>query len=180
MPDVQFSFRGLDSFEQILHRWRPQVRKNLKEAFRDIATAWQLEAKRRVPVDTGLTRNTILKEHGENNNFEFYCAVGSNQKHAKYIEFGTKHIAGGRVKALGTGDDITDAQAVHSWPAKDGNAKSKTSASIDLSGKTKGRLRNMTGRFVKGAQEQMPWLRPSFMAIREKALGRLAKALQLD
>lgn len=192
MPDVQFNFQGLDSFQEILNRWRPSVRKKTGEAMRDISAAWQSEAQKRIPVDTGLTRNTVLRDYGQHKNGEFYAACGSNQEHAKFLEYGTKHIAGGKVKALGQNPEITDQQAVHTWPAKERDADKTTrrdgkgrfhkikggSTSASFKG---GALRNAKGRFVRGgAQEQMPWLRPAWMAIKEKAIGRLAKALQLD
>jgi hypothetical protein len=190
MPDVQFNFRGITEYTSIVQRFSAQLNKELGLAFRDIATEWQRQAKLRIPVETGVTRNTVLSEHGRQPNGEWFCAVGSNQKHAKFIEFGTKHIADGAVKALGTGADVTDAQAIHSWPAKDATADQ---GRRDMGGRwvaakggstsamhKGGALRNKLGRFVKASpQEQMPWLRPSFMAIQEKVMGRLAKALFL-
>lgn len=148
---MEIEFKGLKEFLALVDRSSgKEFEQRLRKAVNDSATEWQTEAKQRVPVDTGLTRNTILKSV-ESSNQEISGAVGSNQKHAKFIEFGTKHIAGGAVEALGAGPEITDSQAVKSWPA-------------------------LFSRF--GSRQQMPWLRPAFMAIKQKIVQRLQSALK--
>jgi HK97 gp10 family phage protein len=149
--NVNIEFRGVDEFAAVLKKQSAQVQQETALAMRDIATEWQREAKQRIPVDTGTTRNTVLSEHGRKPNGDFYAAVGSNQRHARFIEFGTKWIAGGAVKALGTDPNITDADAVTTWPALEERG---------------------------GSRQQMPWLRPAFMAIRDRIIKRLQKVLR--
>ena len=141
---------GLDELTRILSLWTPSVKQNLERAFRDITTEWAREAKLRVPVETGQLRNSILTEVGWDEQ-GIFGAVGTNVRHGVFTEFGTDRIAGGRVKALGTGAEITDAQAIKDWPAK---AKD-------------------------GAQrEQMPWLRTAFHVVLPKAQRRIARAIE--
>ncbi len=141
---------GLTEFEKILQQSVPKTRDKLKLAMRDIATMWQMQAKLRAPVDTGILRNQVLNEHGIDTRGEFFAAVGSNQKYAKFVEFGTKYIAGGQVQALGTRPDITDTEAIKSWPAKDKGG---------------------------GQREQMPWLRPAWMHIKDKAMKKIDESI---
>lgn len=142
-------------------------------------TEWMREAKYRVPVETGVTRNTILGNTSVGPD-EAVCEVGSNQKHAAFIEFGTKFIAGGSVAAMGRDPEITDAQAVHTWAAKDQNETSRTSRGLTVDG----RLANRQAVEIKGKrgqvgmQEQMPWLRTSFMKIRLKVIIWLGDCLR--
>lgn len=67
-----------------------------------------------------------------------------------FIEFGTEHIAGGRVKALGTGPVIMDSEAITTWPALQARG---------------------------GSGQQMPWLRPAWQEIKPQALIRLNTAI---
>jgi hypothetical protein len=151
--EIEFRWDGLDVLIKDLKDFGKQAEKELESEMQLIAARWGSEAQRRVPVETGLLRNTIFHESGKEGG-EHYAAVGSNQDYAPHIEFGTDWIAGGAVKALGLSPEITDAQAVTSWPAKDANA---------------------TG----GSMEQMPFLRPAFMAIRDWALKRLENVLRM-
>lgn len=151
--EVDFRWEGLDAFVKALEKFRDDAESELEAELVQIGNRWESEAKRRVPVETGLLRNSIFHEVGKEGG-EQYVTVGSNQDYAPHIEFGTDWIAGGAVKALGLSPEITDAQAVTSWPAKDANA---------------------TG----GSMEQMPFLRPAFMAIRDWALKRLENVLRM-
>lgn len=135
----------------LLRRWESHSHEELRDATRDISVEWQREAKLRVPVESGLARNTIQREHGIDDDGDFFAAVGSNRKYAPYIEFGTDRIAGGRVKALGDDPEIEDGDAVTEWPAKGEDGASR---------------------------EQMPWLRPAFMAIRDWVEDKLIRALR--
>lgn len=177
---IDMTLTGCEELEKFLRGRLAELRPKCERAMNLVGTRWVYEAKLRVPVDNGLLRNTIIKDAG----FDFqgpYCQVGSNQKYAKYTEFGTQHIAGGAVEALGTGDEITDLQAVHSWPAKDGDATRKTSAMIDTAGGAKGRRRNSLGQFLRGRpQEQMPWLRPALAAIKHWIIGKLAEVIMFE
>ena len=150
MARVTTTIFGLDALTRVLSLWNPQMERNMERAFKDIVTEWARQAKLRVPVETGRLRNTILTEVGKDAQ-GLYGAVGSNLTYSPFVEFGTDRIAGGAVKALGTRPDITDAEAVTDWPAK----------------------------AADGAQrEQMPWLRPAFMAIRDKSERRIARAIE--
>lgn len=174
---IKVDFKGVKKFTSLLEGLQKDFEKKVKRATTRGATHWQTEAKLRVPVETGTTRNTILKEVVTNERGEIEGAVGSNQKHAPFIEFGTTHIAGGKVKALGIDPEITDQDAVHTWAAKEENAIDMTSAKIGKDG----RLRDARGKFIGGggrSQEQMPWLRASFMASKPKIVKMLADAVK--
>lgn len=149
---VSMNLMGMSQLTQLLSGGMKRADQRGKQAMRDVTTRWQFEAKLRAPVEYGLLRNTIMKDEGVDND-GIWGAVGSNQEYAKYTEFGTDHIAGGKVKALGTREDVTDAQAIKNWPA------------LDATG---------------GTREQLPWLRPAFMAIREWAIERLASAFRFE
>lgn len=177
---MEFRIDGLKELRQKVGASASQTKANIKRTMIRGKTEWMREAKFRVPVDTGVTRNTILGDVTVTND-EATCSVGSNQEHAKHIEFGTDWIAGGSVKALGTRPDITDADAIHTWAAKEENATKKTSYSANIN---TGRLHNRGGleidgkRGAVGRQEQMPWLRTSFIAIRPKILAWLGDCLK--
>ena len=146
----------------------------IEEILRWLAKAWQAGAKRRAPVGkTGDLRNKVLKAVRWENGIVF-VEVGSNMPYAIFVEFGTKHIAGGRVKKLGLRVDITDRDAIHSWPAKDGQAIASTSDRFDAN---VNRRRTAGGQFAR-VQEQMPWLRPAFNELRPKLYAKIQRILE--
>lgn len=136
--------------EKSLRSYPKAVRTELSKTLNLIGEKWKTEAQRRVPVDTGLTRNTIIKEPVNTKDGELSIAVGSNQLHSNYIEFGTKRIAGGAVKNLGTSPAITDADAIKDWPALQDRG---------------------------GSGQQMPWLRPAANAILDDAIRAMGEAM---
>lgn len=140
---------GADQLRSRMKRWDGSMRRKMHGALQVIGAAWVTEAKKRVPVDTGFLRNSINKSVAVTKT-SFELAVGSSAKYAGFVEFGTEHIAGGRVKALGTTPNITDADAIKTWPALQKR---------------------------KGSKQQMPWLRPSWSAIKVKAITRMNDAL---
>lgn len=173
----QFS-DGLDEFVKKLGRWTKEGRKRLIRAHKIIGQRWLAEMKKRVPRDDGTLAQRLLTNTYEENG-EIITENGSNLAYAKYLEFGTQFIAGGAVKALGDSPDLTDADAIHDWPAKRAEAIKQTSASRDTSGGATGRLRNAGGQFVGGRpQEQMPWLRPSFTEIRKWAIKQIDESYE--
>lgn len=146
---IQMKLEGADSLVDLLERYRDGLEGELVKAFSESCEIWAGEAKRRVPVDTGRLRNGILKEvRRVRGGVE--GRVGTNVKYGKYIEFGTPDIAGGRVKALGPRPDVTDTEAIKTWPALEERG---------------------------GSGQQMPWLRPAFMAIADQIVARIKKAL---
>lgn len=172
--------RELNQLASAFRAWGREAERDLTQAHRTIGNRWKGEAKKRVPVDEGTLKQRILANtYHDRTADEIVTEVGTNVPYGKYLEFGTKHIAGGRVKALGEDEGLTDRQAIHDWPAKSGEAGDKTSASIDAKGGASGRLRNAGGQFLRGSpQEQMPWLRPAFNSIREWAVDLLTKAFR--
>lgn len=171
---VGFELQGADQFNSMLARKIREIEPTVLKAFTVICVKWEYEAKRRVPVETGLLRNKITHEVGRDSE-GLFGAVGSDQKYAVYIEFGTKWIAAGNVKRLGLNPEITDSQSIKIWPAKnEGIIDSKT-------GELKKNLRGAGGRFLAGGTtEQMPWLRSSFMSIRDWAMKKLEACLDWD
>lgn len=167
--------RDLKRLSLALNRWDAEGRRKTEQTYRKYGLLWQAGAKRRVPVDEGRLEKGIHapKPHWEGG-LVLTQEVGTNVEYGPFLEFGTDRIAGGRVKALGEDPNITDQQAIHTWPAKEAEAIEGTSASIDTSGGAQGRLRNSSGRFVRAKpQEQMPWLRPAFMEIRDDLIAEL-------
>lgn len=150
-------------------------------AWRRMLERWRAAAVKRVPVDNSTLKQNILSEWFWRGS-ELYGAVGTNIPYGVYVEFGTKFIAKGAVLALGTRARITDAQSVHTWAAKEGDAIETTSASYHKHSEDDRLLRNRSGQWIYkssrglkttdnfdkalkspgGPQEQMPWLRASF------------------
>lgn len=147
--EVTMVLQGIPHLAVRLKAWDAKLRRDMKGALLRIGTAWVKEAKRRVPVDTGLLRNSINKQVDVAAD-GFTLAVGTNRAYGVFVEFGTDHIAGGRVKALGLSPEIDDSEAITRWPAL---AKRK------------------------GRGQQMPWLRPAWHAIKEKAIQNMNDAL---
>lgn len=146
--DLDMAIRGVNQLFAQFKQWDADRRRRQRSAMTKIGQAWVKEAKKRVPVDTGRLRNSITKEViGEGDSL--VVRVGSNVEYAKYVEFGTADIAGGRVQALGTGPVITDEDAITSWPAKERDG---------------------------ARREQMPFLRPAGTAIQDKAIQLIQDA----
>ena len=161
--------------------WADNLRENMRVTLGQIGQAWAAGAKKRAPVDEGTLRNAIsYNVKNTATSVVLYVGVPAELDYAAHVEFGTKYIAGGRVKALGLGDDITDADAIKLWPAK--NEETRYSKGPD-----KGFLSMKTGQFNNakakaahdeavaqvlsgGVAEQMPWLRPAFSAIVDQAV----------
>lgn len=163
---------SVKQLEARLEGWMKAVEPQAEQAMKQIAIRWQGEAQERAPVDTGTLKTRVLANSYEQGGV-FVTEVGSNLPYAPFVEFGTDYIAGGKVKALGSGPEITDAEAITIWPAKnagiikaDGTADNRVVKAIDA---------NLA---AGGRQEQLPWLRPAFNAIRAWAIRTLERAMQ--
>lgn len=164
--------RDLNRLVDVLRRWPKETTRKLELAHRRIGLRWQAEAVKRVPVDKNRLKPSIVtntyREPGQ-----FITECGSNVKYAPYTEFGTRHIAGGRVLALGTDPHVTDSQAIKDWPAKEAGGVSggrSGNSAVDAA---------LSRRAARGAaSEQMPWLRPAFHSIRDWAIAELDKATE--
>lgn len=77
------------------------------------ADMWKREVVRHCPVDKGLLRASIVTDHAEANRSTIVAQVGTNVEYAKFLEFGTDHIAKGEVKRWQPGD-----APILDWPAK--------------------------------------------------------------
>ncbi len=161
--------KQLSGLADFFRAWDKSTVANLQKALRIIGVRWQAEAVKRVPVDSGNLKQRILyeviREAGE-----WLVAVGTNVPYGKYLEFGTKFIAGGRVKALGMDVGITDSQAIKDWPAKTGGL---ITSQIGLA-----RMRASKGFLNGNPSEQMPWLRTSMNVILGWAVEQLTQAAQ--
>lgn len=158
-----------------LQNWRRSGEDQMWKAMQRIGERFRAEAVKRVPVDTGRLVNAILKNTYRDAG-EIFTEVGTNVKdYPAFVEFGTEYIAKGAVLALGERVDITDAEAIHWWPAKAGEATENTSVGL-----RDGKLINKAGDVIarQRPQEQMPWLRPSFMAIRAWAVLQIENAVK--
>lgn len=144
----------LNGFAGALGFWASDGTTRLLKAHKTVGVLVQGQAKRRVPVDTNRLKQGILT-----NTFMegpvLVTEVGTNVKSKRgfpypvVIEFGSKYIAEGRVKALGEDPSITDAQAITKWPAK---------------------LKR------GGAKQQMPWLRPAWQSVLPEAIALINAA----
>jgi hypothetical protein len=174
---MQVTLNGLDrdmkTFTEALQFWSAETQKRFLVANKQAGQYWVAEAKKRVPVDEGRLRSSLRTNTYIDGDGVIVTEVGSNVEYSKHLEFGTKWIAGGAVKELGLRPDITDTQAIHDWPAKDAEATDATSAMID----SRGRRRTKGGQFAS-VQEQMPYLRPAFMKIRQWVIDRFNAALE--
>jgi hypothetical protein len=167
----------LNAFADYLRNVAKQQSKDLETKFRRVGQRWRAGAVRRIPVDEGTAKARVVT-NTYREGLDLITEVGGNVPYMVWLEFGTDKIAGGRVKALGLDEHITDAQAVHNWPAKDGEAIAGTSAMHTTDSRGVGRLRNSSGQFLKGSpQEQMPWLRPAFMEIADWVLDEIGETL---
>lgn len=164
--NVQFdrSFeRQLNQLATAFRTWGKEAERDLKKAHRTIGYRWKSGAVKRVPVDEGTLKQRILSNtYHDRTADEIVTEVGTNVPYGKWLEFGTRRIAGGRVLALGDSEDITDAQAIRDWPAK----SEESIEGEEIRGQT------------HSSDEQMPWLRPAFNAIREWAVDLLTNALR--
>lgn len=175
-------FDDLRDFEILLKKWDSQSRQRVFRAYRRVGVAWKAEAQKRIPIKTGMARQHVVTNTSWDGDHEIFTETGSNLVDPEtgipypiYIEFGTKWIAKGRVKALGYDPFVTDAQAVKNWPAKDAEALTEgnaVGAKLDKNGK----LRDSKGRFIGGPGEQMPWLRPAFNFIRDWAIREIEQS----
>lgn len=176
-------FDDVYDLELIVKNWQSASRNELFKTFRRIGVAWKAEAMKRIPVKTGMARqHVVTNTYWENE--ELYTETGTNlvndegESYPSFLEFGTDHIAGGKVKALGNSPLINDLQAIHTWPAKEADETDQTSASIrKIDGGSV--LRNKQGSVVGGPQEQMPWLRPSFNRIRDWSMDQIINAVKI-
>lgn len=170
---------SLKQFENALHRWTAEGRAKLVKTHQVVAQRWRSEAVRRVPVDTSRLKQAILSNAYEDGK-EIITEVGTNvtsdtgAPYPVYVEFGTRYIARGRVLALGFGPEVTDAEAIKYWPAKNAgivdNATGKANTRV---------VRAIEKRLARhGADEQMPWLRPAFWRIRDWAVQRIDAAIE--
>lgn len=164
--------RDLERLAKALREWPDRALKQLDQAHRRIGQRWKAEAVKRVPVDTSRLKQSIATQTKRNTQ-GIITEVGSNVPYAPFTEFGTRHIAGGRVLSLGIDPGITDAQAVKDWPAKAAGGVSggrSGNAAVDAA------LQRRAGR--GSANEQMPWLRPAFHSIRDWAIDQLNQATE--
>jgi len=169
--------RAVANFGKAIKFWGKDGQEKLRRAHLWAGHYWVAEMQKRCPVDEGRLRSSIRTNTYTDGQGGLTTEVGSNVQYAPHIEFGTKYIAGGRVKLIGLRPDVTDTMAIHEWPAKSGQATPDTSASIETQGADYGRRRNAEGQFVAGTQEQMPFLRPAWMAIRERVKRMMSEAM---
>ena len=143
-----------------------KLTKDLYKTMAKIGTVWVTGARRRVPVSTsrksgktgktlkgggrpGALRQSIRFEVVPGGPRTTELHVGSNQKYAPFVEFGTARIAKGAVKRLGLGP-VADAEAIKMWPALAARG---------------------------GEAQQMPWLRPAWAEIETEVIAMMYKLL---
>lgn len=176
MASVQMSLgetfsRQLSELAKLLRNHTRDTEQKLTTAFRKIGVRWRSEAVKRVPVDEGTLKQRIVSNTYKADG-ELITEVGSNVAYAPFLEFGTRYIAAGNVLRLGLDPEVTDAQAIKIWPAKNSGI-TNADGSLNRAG------RHMQQRAASGgAQEQMPWLRPAFMSIRTWAIQQLHEAVR--
>lgn len=206
MAQIQAHFTqlaGIQRVQDLAELWQDDLARAAERLMVKIGFRWHAEAVKRCPVDEGILRNSLLHnvyyESGSARRGPIVAECGTNisfpEPYGEFVEFGTKRIAGGAVLAIGKRPDVSDFDAVHTWPAKEGDATKRTSYEIihsddeigvmDFRGNTKvgkfrGRLLNKDGELLaKRPQEQMPWLRPAFFHIRDWAVVEIRKLFGL-
>jgi hypothetical protein len=164
--------KELNSMAGMMLAWKNGAPIELVKAHKIGGQKVRRGAVQRAPSDTGNLRNRILTNTTIVGS-EVTTEIGTNVGYAVHLEFGTEHIAGGRVKALGLSADITDAQAVKDWPAKSGD-RLNADGSVNPRVLAAEQARIQRG----GANEQMPWLRPAFNAEKAAIVASLIAAVQ--
>lgn len=165
--------------ERRVGNWATSLKSKLKKVHRIVGQRWRTEAVKRVPVDTSTLKQRVISNVYEELGYIFVTEVGSNvPEYPVLLEFGSQFIAKGAVLRLGLSTTITDAQAIHTWPAKQEDAIAKTSFSRDVDGNLWNNPTKFTHAIVGGPQEQMPWLRPSFNSIRTWVIDQLNSTLE--
>lgn len=168
--DSAFS-KELQALANLLRSWDKNIVSRLQAALREIGNRWKSEAAKRVPVDTGNLKQRILTEvFQEFGNWTVAC--GTNVPYGKYLEFGTKFIAGGRVLALGSDPNIGDGQAITNWPAKNADFVNPITGIANAVAVAQSLKAHNRG----SPQEEMPWLRSSLQAIVPWAVSMLIQA----
>jgi HK97 gp10 family phage protein len=86
--NISFKIEGLDELIEKLGKLSPEIAKEVANEVNASALAIQSKARRDVPVDNGILRNSIqLKEINKGDKIIY--TVGSALKYAPYVEFGT-------------------------------------------------------------------------------------------
>jgi len=85
---ISFKIEGLDDLIKRMGKLAPKISKEVALEVNASALAIQSKARRAVPVDNGILRNSIqLKEINKGDKIMY--TVGSALKYAPYVEFGT-------------------------------------------------------------------------------------------
>lgn len=143
-------------------------------ALNHAALMWLREIQRHMPVDTGLARESMnispasLSQAGG-----FEASVGTNVPYVFYLEFGTRYIASGQVKAWRPGQS-----PVLMWPAKEADlprpGRSKPGS------KARARKEAILGKALDpSTAEFMPPMRGSWQIIREDVKLAIRERLAL-
>lgn len=173
--------RDCVALENRIGQWSKDLKAKLRAVHKEVGMMWAAGAVKRVPVDTSTLKNRILHNVYIDNQYVYVTEVGTNiPEYPIDLEFGTKWIAKGAVLALGTSTQITDQQAIHIWPAKAGVDfhADYTSVSINTQDERLNLAGNLAGPNKKGGpQEQMPWLRPAFNAIKTIVIDSLNQTM---
>lgn len=167
--------RDINRFIAALQKVPKEVKRRSLQALKRVAIRNRDECVKRIPVDEGTARQRMVTNVSERGDVidAAWGPGGDGMDYVQYLEFGTEYIAGGLVRQLGTGVDIPDTGAIHTWPAKEGEAIEKTSHSID----SNRQLFNREGTAVPGPQEQMPFMRPAFYTIKDWVQKQLFDAV---
>lgn len=168
---------GIDvhNFAQAIAFWGTETQARLKRAHKWAGQLWVAEAKKRCPVDEGRLRSSIRTNTYSDSYGILITEVGTNVEYGVYVEFGTKWIANGAVLRIGLRPDVNDAQSIHWWRAKAGDAFDVDDVSIAHRG---GKLVTLGGGEAAGPQEQMPWLRSAWSVCRPKVIQWFSDAMQ--
>jgi hypothetical protein len=157
-----------------MRAWSGEAAKAALQAHKEIGERHRSEAVKRVPVDTGTLKQKILTNTYESSGV-ITTETGTNiEGYPVFVEFGTRFIAKGRVLALGTRPDVTDAEAPRNWPAKNDSIVDRRTGEANQTV-----VAAIQKRWERGGRdEQMPWLRPSWMFIRQWAIAAIEAAFK--
>ena len=174
--NATLTFKGLTETVSLLDGLTAGGPREVAAGLNDLLFMWHAEAVRHIPVDKGLYRASLRVDPAvPTADRKLVGQIGTSIKSADgfpypaALEFGWGGIAGGKVAAWTWGKS-----PIMDWPAKRGEASSRTQVKLDKNG----RARGVGGKFVKGGSEEyMPPLRGSWQSIMPKVRERLVKRM---
>ena len=148
-------FKANPNLPQIGHRFQARADKAIERIWTRIqkyGQQWARDAARVTPVETGLLRQNYFVVPVRNGH-TMTILLANHLKYGRFLEFGTKFIAGGAVLSWTQGQPV-----IRSWPAKMANLQPPSSRAKPT---THARFQARLARAMGPEGEQMPFIRPT-------------------